>query len=106
MKKLVTSRSAAATRDLRLKVPDRIFQIAAGDRGRSPLRSFSRKRNMPMGGGGGGKDASFMRRAFQNKVNAHPLSILWAPCRAQVLTVSKLIFATVILQPIILRQII
>ena len=47
-----------------------------------------------------------MRRAFQNKVNAHPLSILWAPCRAQVLTVSKLIFATVILQPIILRQII
>ena len=62
--------------------------------------------DMPMGGGGGGKDASFMRRAFQNKVNAHPLSILWAPCRAQVLTVSKSIFATVILQPIILRQII
>jgi hypothetical protein len=97
MKKLVTSRSAAATRDLRLKVPDRIFQIAAGDRGAV---------DMPMGAGGGGKDASFMRRAFQNKVNAHPLSILWAPCRAQVLTVSKLIFATVILQPIILRQII
>jgi len=44
MKKLVTSRSAAATRDLRLKVPDRIFQIAAGDRGAV---------DMPMGGGGG-----------------------------------------------------
>ena len=32
------------TRDLRLKVPDRIFQIAAGDRGAV---------DMPMGGGGG-----------------------------------------------------
>ena len=95
MKKLVTSRSATATRDLRLKVPDRIFQIAAGDRGRSTC---------PWAAEAAGKDASFMRRAFQNKVNAHPLSILWAPCRAQVLTVSKLIFATVILQPIILAK--
>ena len=82
----------------------RYFKIAApkrqAQRGERPRGVV----DMPMGAGGGGKDASFMRRAFQNKVNAHPLSILWAPCRAQVLTVSKLIFATVILQPIILRQ--